>query len=63
MDKQMLQQQVQNLTDLVEYFTDTMTQSVDDLINRLKLDLDLFAEGQHIGPKLHGTPKDVYWIG
>lgn len=25
MDKQMLQQQVQNLTDLVEYFRDTMT--------------------------------------
>lgn len=45
MDKQMLHQQVQKLTDLVEYFDKTTTQSVDDFIHRLKLDLNLFAEG------------------
>jgi len=45
MDKQMLHQQVQKLTDLVEYFRKTTTQSVDDFIHRLKLDLNLFAEG------------------
>ena len=45
MDKQILQQQVQNLTDLVEYFRNTTTQSVDEFINRLKLNLNLFAAG------------------
>ena len=45
MDKRILQQQVQNLTDLVEYFRNTTTQSVDEFINRLKLNLNLFAAG------------------
>ena len=44
-DKQILQQQVQNFTDLVEYFRNTTTQSVEEFINRLKLDLNLFAAG------------------
>ena len=41
MDKGMLQQQVQNLTDLIKYFRKTTTQSVDEFINRLKLDLNV----------------------
>lgn len=46
MEKQILQQQVQDLTDLVEYFRNTATQSVDDeFINKLKLNLNLFAAG------------------
>ncbi|KAL2047823.1 hypothetical protein ABVK25_011324 [Lepraria finkii] len=46
MEKQILQQQVQDLTDLVEYFRNTTTQSVDDeFINKLKLNLNLFATG------------------
>ena len=31
------QQQVQNLTDMVEYFRNTTVKSVDEFINRLKL--------------------------
>ncbi len=41
MDKQILQQQVQNLTGMVEYFRNTTVKSVDEFINRLKLDLNL----------------------
>jgi len=41
MGKQILQQQVQNLTGMVEYFRNTTVKSVDEFINRLKLDLNL----------------------
>ena len=44
-DKQILQQQVQNLTDLVEYFKNTIRQSVDDFMNHFRLNLDLLAAG------------------
>lgn len=43
MDMQILQQQVQNLTDLVEYFENTTRQSEAEFMNRFKLDLDLLA--------------------
>lgn len=52
MNKQMPQQQAQNLTNLMKYFEDTMAQSVDDLINRLELDLDLFAERTTYRPEV-----------
>ena len=42
-DKLVLQQQVQNLTDLVEYFKNTIRQSMDEFMNRFKLNLDLLA--------------------
>ena len=38
-DKQMLQQNVQNLTDVVEFLRRTTLESVDEFLNRLKLDL------------------------
>lgn len=41
MEKQILRQQVQNLTGMVEYFRNTTVKSVDEFINRLKLDLNL----------------------
>jgi len=40
-NKQILQQQVQNLTSMVEYFKNTTVKSVDEFINKLKLDLNL----------------------
>ncbi len=51
-DKQTLQQQVQNLTGMVEYFRNTTVQSVDKFIKRLKLDLNLFTGGQYIGGRV-----------
>ena len=45
MDKHILQQQLQNLTDLVEYFKNTTRQSVDDFMNQFKLNLNLLAAG------------------
>ena len=42
MEKQILQQQVQTLTDMIEYFKSTTVKSVDEFISRLKLDLNLF---------------------
>lgn len=44
-DKQTLQQQVQNLTGIVEYFRTTTVECVNELTNRLKLDLNLFTRG------------------
>ena len=41
-EKQILQQQVQTLTDMIEYFRSTTVKSVDKFISRLKLDLNLF---------------------
>ncbi len=40
MDKQMLQQKVQNLTDMVEFLRRTTLESADKFLNRLKLDLN-----------------------
>jgi hypothetical protein len=40
-DKQILQQEVQNLTGMVEYFRNTTANSVNEVLNRLKLDLNL----------------------
>jgi len=45
MDKQTLQQEVQNLTGIVEYLRNTIVKSVDGFLNRLKLDLNLFTGG------------------
>ena len=42
-DKQMLQQEVQNLTGIVEYFRHTIANS--EVLNRLKLDLSLYTSG------------------
>ncbi len=39
-DKQVLQQEVQNLTSMVEYFRNT-TNSVNEVLDRLKVDLNL----------------------
>ncbi|KAL8643185.1 MAG: hypothetical protein Q9228_000170, partial [Teloschistes exilis] len=46
-DKQILQQEVQNLTGMVEYFRNTTANSVNEVLNRLKLDLnlDLYTSG------------------
>lgn len=44
MNKQLLQQQVQILTNMIEYFKNTTVKSVNKFINRLKLDLNLFTE-------------------
>ena len=43
MDKQILQQEVQNLMGVVEYLRNTAVKSVDEFRNRLKLDLNLFS--------------------
>ena len=43
MEKEMLQQQVQCLTDIVEYFKTTAAQLMEDFTNRLKLDLSIFT--------------------
>ena len=43
MEKQMLQQQVQSLADIVEYFKTTAAQLMEEFTNRLKLDLNLFT--------------------
>lgn len=40
-DKQILQQEVQNLIGMVEYFRNTTANSVNEVLNRLKLDLNL----------------------
>ncbi len=45
MDKQTLQQEVQNLTGIVEYLRNTTVKCVDEFLNRLKLDLNLFTDG------------------
>jgi hypothetical protein len=45
MDKQALQQEVQNLTGVIECFKHTIVKSVDEFLNRLKLDLNLFIGG------------------
>ena len=45
MDKQMLQQDVQNLTGVVEYLRTTTVKSVDEFLHKLKLDLNLFTGG------------------
>ncbi|KAK3169330.1 hypothetical protein OEA41_008713 [Lepraria neglecta] len=44
-DKQMLQQEVQNLTGMVEYFRNTIANSVHEVLKRLKLDLSLYTSG------------------
>ena len=42
MDKQALQQEVQNLTGVIEYLRNTAVKSVDEFLHRFKLDLNLF---------------------
>ena len=44
-DKQILQQEVQNLTAPVEYVRHTIANSVNEVLTRLKLDLSLFGGG------------------
>jgi hypothetical protein len=48
-DKQTLQQQVQNPTGMVEYFRKITANSVNKVLNRLKLDVNLSTGGQRIG--------------
>lgn len=45
MDKQMLQQTVQNLAGVVEFLRITTVKSVDEFLNRLKLDLNCTTNG------------------
>ncbi len=45
MDKQMLQQDVQNLSGVVEFLGNTIVKTVDEFLNRLKLEMNLFTEG------------------
>lgn len=45
MDKQMLRQTVQNLAGVVEFLRVTTVKSVDEFLNRLKLDLNCTTEG------------------
>jgi len=45
MDKQMLQQTVQNLAGVVELLRATTVKSVDEFLNRLKLDLNCITVG------------------
>ncbi len=45
MDKQMLQQTVQNLAGVVELLRTTTVKSVDEFLNRLKLDLNCITVG------------------
>jgi len=45
MDKQMLQQTVQNLAGVVELLRTTTIKSVDEFLNRLKLDLNCITVG------------------
>jgi len=49
MDKQMLQQTVQNLAGVVEVLRITTVKSVDEFLNRLKLDLNCITDGWFIG--------------
>ncbi len=49
MDKQMLQQDVQNLLGVVEFLRNTTVKSVDEFMNRLKLEMNLFTGGYNIG--------------
>ena len=44
-DEQMLQQDVQNLTGVVEYLRNTTVKSVDEFLHKLKLDLNLSTGG------------------
>lgn len=43
MDKQILQQEVQSLTGVVEHLRNTTVKSVDEFLHRLKFDLSLFT--------------------
>ena len=43
MEKQILQQQVQTLTDMIEYFRNTTVKSVDEFMSKLKLNLNLLT--------------------
>jgi len=45
MDKQALQQEVQNLTGVIECLRHTIVKSVNKFLNRLKLNLNLFISG------------------
>lgn len=45
MDKQVLQQNVQNLTGVIEFLRSTTVKSVDEFLYRLKLDLNVFPGG------------------
>ena len=47
-DKQILPQEVQNLTDIVEYFRKTIVKSIDKFISRPKLELSLFVDRYRI---------------
>ena len=42
-DKQFLQQEIQTLTDALNFFRQTTCTSIHEFLNRLKLDLDLPA--------------------
>lgn len=55
MEKQILQQQVQTFTDMIEYLGGTTVKSVDEFISRLKLDLNLFAGDNRLTGEFHRT--------
>jgi hypothetical protein len=55
MDKQILEQEVQNLKTLVEYFRYTMLRSVDEFLSRLKFNIN------NVLPReFHRPLQDVY---
>jgi len=45
-DRQLLQQQMQNLRAVIEYLKDTTIKSVDEFTDKLKLDLDILVGNQ-----------------
>lgn len=42
MEKQILQQQIQILIDMIEYFKNTIVKSINEFMNKLKLNLNFF---------------------
>lgn len=55
MEKQLLRQEVQNLAAMVDYLRNTAVKSVNDCLNRLKLDLNSTLVGE-----IQNTLQDVY---
>lgn len=57
MDKQLLQQQVQNLTSMVKYFKNTTVKSVNEFVSKLMLDLNPRNGEQYVDGEFLDAPK------
>ena len=57
MDKQLLQQQVQNLTGMVKYFRNTTVKSVSEFISKFMLDLNPRAGEQYVDGEFLDAPN------